>query len=103
MSDVERICSTNHERRKWAEEYMATERAAALPPLSRKQKAITQRRQRCFRTAALGCAMATGTGATFVGFGITAMHMPTLIVGAIVTLACFSVAIVFEAAASVSA
>lgn len=102
MSDVERICSTNHERRKWAEEYMEVERAGILPPLSRKEKAITRRRQRCFRTAALACAMATGTGATFVGFGITALHMPTLIVGAIVTLGFLTVAIILEAAASAS-
>lgn len=83
MSDVEKICKTNHERRKCAESY---KRAARVVAASRKQKIMAQRRHKRLRAAALACAMITGLAAAFVGMGIACFNMPTLIAGSIAAL-----------------
>lgn len=84
MSDVEKICKTNHERRKCAESY---EHAASVAAASRKQKIMAQRRHKRLRTAALACAMITGLSSAFIGMGIASLNMPTLIAGSIASIA----------------
>lgn len=88
MSDVERICEVNQERRRWAEEYQqsaelqddATPRRAKRGiPLYRGDK-----RRRVVRSGALACAMVTGAGAAFLGMGIAMQHQATILVGALV-------------------
>lgn len=95
MSDVERICEVNQERRRWAEEYQqsvelqddTTPRRAKLgTPLYRGDK-----RRRAMRVGSLVCAMVSGAGAAFLGMGIAMQHQATILVGA-VTAAVFLLA-----------
>ena len=88
MSDVERICEVNQERRRWAEEYQqsvelrddATHRRAKRgSPLYRGDK-----RRRAMRAGSLACAMVTGAGAAFLGMGIAMQNHATTLVGALV-------------------
>ena len=88
MSDVERIVNANHERVRWAEEYQqsaelqddATHRRAKRgSPLYRGDKS-----RRAMRAGSLVCAMATGSGAAFLGMGISMQHQATILVGALV-------------------
>lgn len=93
MSDVEKICKTNHERRRCAE---SDKHAARVVAASRKQKIMAQRRHKRLRAAALTCAMITGLAAAFVGMGIAYWNMATLISGTIAALAFLTSGYVFE-------
>lgn len=88
MSDVERICEVNQERRRWAEEYQQSaelqddatpRRAKRGTPLYRGDK-----RRRAMRAGSLVCAMVSGAGAAFLGMGIAMQHQDTIFLGAIV-------------------
>ena len=88
MSDVERICEVNQERRRWADEYQQSvelrddatpRRAKRGTPLYRGDK-----RRRVMRVCSLACAMAAGSGAAFLGMGIAMQHQATILVGALV-------------------
>lgn len=93
MSDVEKICKTNHERRKCAESY---EHAASVVAASRKQKIMAQRRHKRLRAAALTCAMITGVAAAFIGMGIACMNMPVMVAAGIAALTFLATGYVFE-------
>ena len=88
MSDVERICAVNHERRRWAEEYHQSaelqddttpRRAKRGTPLYRGDK-----RRRAMRAGSLVCAMVSGAGAAFLGMGIAMQHHATILVGSVI-------------------
>ena len=76
VSDVERICEINHDRRKLAEEN-GEERIATLatPPRNDRNK------RKVLRTACTACIMATGGGAAFAGMGIAMGHWQTVVLG----------------------
>lgn len=83
MSDIERICEINHDRRKWAEEYeseIATA-SAELHVLLR-----TAKNRKVLRTACMACMMATGGGAAFAGMGISMGHWPTVVLGLLIAM-----------------
>ena len=91
MSDVERICEVNHERRRWAEEYQQSSelqddetprRAKRGTPLYRGDK-----RRRAMRAGSLVCAMVSGAGAAFLGMGIAMQHQATMLVGLVIAVA----------------
>ena len=87
VSDVEKICEMNHERRK-AEEYQYTDFGqveTAEPVRNAKRKA--RERRRALRTAVTACMMATGGGAAFVGIGISDGHWPTIMIGLFIAVA----------------
>ena len=97
MSDVERICEVNHERRRWAEEYEGERIAAASskPRNDREVRIATahpgprndrrgDKMRRVMRAGSLACAMAAGSGAAFLGMGIAMQHTATIVVGAVV-------------------
>ena len=88
MSDVERICEVNQERRRWAEEYHQSaelqddttpRRAKRGTPLYRGDK-----RRRAMRAGSLVCAMVSGAGAAFLGMGIAMQHQATILVGSVI-------------------
>lgn len=89
MSDVERICEVNHERRRWAEEYDEKRccqhggQGSGRPTDHRNDKRWDKMR-RVMRAGSLVCAMATGSGAAFLGMGIAMQHQATILVGALV-------------------
>lgn len=89
MSDVERICETNHDRRKWAEEYdgqytdFGQEENAALP---RNDKRVSRKRREIMRTICTACTMAAGGGAAFVGLGLANGDLLTVVVGLLVAV-----------------
>ncbi len=83
MSDVETLCHNNYERRRWAEVVDAAETAREAPEQPRKPQESPNRRG-VLRTCTLACAMAAGMGATFIGLGIAMLHVPTILVGAVV-------------------
>lgn len=96
MSDVERITHQNHQRVRWAEEY--SDNNVVQTP-SRRYKANKQKRHRRLRTVAMGCSMFSGTGAAFVGIGLSMMHLPTIICGIIAAIAFMACGYFFEIAA----
>ena len=80
MSDIERICEINHDRRKWAEEYdqytdCSREEIATASAKPRNDK------RKVLRTACTACIMATGGGAAFAGMGIAMGHWQTVVLG----------------------
>lgn len=88
MSDVERICEVNQERRRWAEEYQQSaelqddatpRRAKRGTPLYRGDK-----RRRAMRAGSLVCAMVTGVGAAFLGMGIAMQNQAAILVGSVI-------------------
>lgn len=90
MSDIERICAVNHNRRKWAEEVEAgydpsVSRADSSPcagkPLKRRRN---DKRRNALRTAVTACMMATGGGGAFAGMGLAMGHWQTVVVGSVV-------------------
>lgn len=90
MSDIEKICERNHERRRWAEEY-ESKQAVAPVELVRNEKKQKQRskeaRLSVLRTCSMACAMAAGGGAAFVGMGASMGHWLTVIVGMLIAAA----------------
>ena len=84
MSDVERICHVNNERRKWAEEYdytdfgMVQKIEEPVKPCKKNSK-----RRNAMRAASTFCTMVAGGGAAFVGLGCAIGDLPTVAVGAI--------------------
>lgn len=85
MSDIERICEINHERRKWAdeiEEEQATTSAAKIRNDKKLEKA--NERAMCLRTVCTACAMLCGSGAAFAGMGIAMGHWQTVALGAVI-------------------
>lgn len=89
MSDVERICEVNQERRRWAEEYEEKRccqhggQGSGHPTDHRNDKRIFKMR-RVMRVCSLACAMAAGSGAAFLGMGIAMQHKATILAGALV-------------------
>lgn len=89
MSDVERICEVNQERRRWAEEYDEKRccqhggQGSGRPTDHRNDKRGDKMR-RVMRGGSMVCAMATGSGAAFLGMGIAMQHQATILVGALV-------------------
>ena len=96
MSDVERITHQNQQRVRWAEEY--NDNNVVRTP-SRRYKANAQKRNRRLRSVAMGCSMFAGTGAAFVGIGLSIMHPPTIICGIIAAVAFMACGYGFEIAA----
>ena len=91
VSDVERICQENHERRK-LEEQIAT---SATPPRNDSETDCHGLRPRndsdklkVLRMACTACMMATGGGATFAGLGISMGHWPTVVLGVMIGVIC---------------
>ena len=80
MSDVERICMMNHERRRWAEEYDARQADRE------NRKASDRERKLHLRGATLISAVFVGIGLTLLGMGIEAMQLQTIVVGLVSTL-----------------
>lgn len=76
MSDVERICMMNHQRRRWAEEYLAQQKARET-----RKNAERQRKLR-LRGATLLCAVFVGVGLTLAWLGVEAMQLRFILVGA---------------------
>lgn len=74
--DVEWICKTNHDRRKWAEEYLNTE----AEYVDIKEKPV-RKKKTPVRAVLLSCATAAGSGATFAGMGLAMGHTQTLVLG----------------------
>lgn len=81
VSDVERLCEINHERRKRAEE---EDRIAAVPAEPRNDSD----KLKVLRMACTACMMATGGGATFAGMGISMGHWPTVVLGVMIGVIC---------------
>lgn len=88
MSDVEKICERNHDRRKWAEEYEYADfecgEIATVATLPRNDKRSDRKRNRVLRTVCTACTMATGGAAAFVGIGLCMGHLLTVVVGSLV-------------------
>lgn len=80
MSDVERICTMNQERRRWAEEYHAQYLAR-----ENRKNAERKRKTRLHGTTLL-CAVFVGVGLTLMWIGMEAMQLHTLIFGLITAL-----------------
>ena len=89
MSDVERICEVNQERRRWAEEYDEKRccqhggQGSGRPTDHRNDKRGDKMR-RVMRAGSLVCAMVTGAGAAFLGMGISMQHHATILVGSVI-------------------
>lgn len=92
MSDVERICNTNHDRRKWAEEYETKQATASPVEMVRNEKKQQQRRKEVrisvMRNGSMACLMAAGAGAAFVGMGASMGDWKTVLTGTVVAAAC---------------
>ena len=80
MSDVERICMMNHERRRWAEEYDARQADRES------RKAADRERKLHLRGATLISAVFVGIGLTLLGMGIEAMQPQTILIGLLSTI-----------------
>ena len=89
MSDIEKICERNHERRRWAEEYETKQTTATPVELVRNEKKKQQRRKELrisvMRNGSMACLMASGAGAAFVGIGASMGDWQTVLVGTAVT------------------
>lgn len=85
MSDVEKILEINQARRRFAEEVDAGIRPQGETGLPKKSSRAD--RWQATRTACWACAMATGAGATMAGIGIASGQIPTIILGAVITVA----------------
>lgn len=87
MSDVERICETNHDRRKWAEEYESKHDVSPVELVhsnEKKQKCSKELRMGVLHTGSTACLMAAGGGAAFVGMGASMGDWVTVVVGLVV-------------------
>ena len=90
LSDVERICKANHDRRKWAEEVefagVSGDRDGKRLPRRRfaPPRNDSGERRQALRAACTACMMACGGGAAFVGIGLAMGHWMTVIVGTVV-------------------
>ena len=73
MSDVERICLANNERRKWADEVTAQQEARA------ERKRVERARRRRLQGSTLICAVIMGVSLSFVAMGVAVMHPFTVI------------------------
>lgn len=82
MSDVERICEVNHERRRWAEEY--DEKRCCQHGGQGSGRPTDWERRKAYRNTALGCAMFTGGASAFVGIGLSTGRWLTVAVGLVV-------------------
>ena len=83
VSDVERICQINHERRKLAEE---NEIAAAPAELRNDKRSESSEKRTVLHTAFTACMMAAGGCATFVCIGITMGHWSTVVIGSVMAM-----------------
>lgn len=81
MSDVERICHVNNERRKWAEEYTYTDFGRVEKVEEPVKPRNDKKRRSVLRTAATFCTMVAGGGAAFVGLGCAIGSVPTVAIG----------------------
>lgn len=86
MSDIERICEINHERRKWAEEYdwQYTDFGQVEIATEANDKRGGRKRQKVLRTVCTACTMAAGGGAAFVGMGIVMGHWLTVVLSTLI-------------------
>lgn len=86
VSDVERICEANYERR--MKEGLYTDfgktQMEEAPKQPRKDKIAARKRRSALRTACTACTMAAGGGAAFVGMGLSMGHLLTVVVGLLV-------------------
>lgn len=84
MGDVVEICRKNHALRRWADEEAAKEAAAANAAEAARQRSRRNRQRReLLKTASTGFAMACGSAATLLAFGLAEMHLPTVIISAL--------------------
>ena len=90
VSDVERICEANYERR-MREEGLYTDFGktpmAEAPKQPRKDKIAARKRRSVLRTACTACTMFAGGGAAFVGMGLSMGHWLTVVVGSLAAAA----------------
>lgn len=80
MSDVERICTMNQQRRRWAEEYHAQYEARE------NRKEADRKRKFRLRGATLLCAVFVGNGLTLTWMGVEAMQLHTIVFGLIAAI-----------------
>jgi hypothetical protein len=87
MSDVERICHMNHERRMQETaqytDYGITAREAEA---KLRERISARKRKNCMRTACTACMMVTGGGAAFVGMGLVMGDLATVVIGLLVAV-----------------
>lgn len=74
MSDVERICLANYERRKWADEVAAQQEARA------NRKRVERARRRWLQGSTLICAVFLGVSLAFVAMGVAVMQGHTVVI-----------------------
>lgn len=94
LSDVERICEINHERRKYVEEHdqytdfglvqIETKEADCNSLRPRNDKRVSRKRRSVLRMVCSACDMAAGGGAAFVGLGLASGDLLTVVVGLLV-------------------
>ena len=80
IRELEQMCDNNHNRARWGEELARIEAYKAMRTEHRKKKL------RVLRTASVASAMICGMATAFVGLGVAAMHMPTIIIASAVCL-----------------